>query len=138
MEKQVVDVYVEQKVKYAENDHSDCWEHSCQGHALSLSTYQKIIYQDQLGKKVEVKWQPPESASIKQVKVVQGQQTLIFSLHHPTITRYQSEYGILVFDIITQRIEYEESSVGKVLEISYQMRMNNQPLGDYFFHLKIS
>ncbi|MCR8969952.1 DUF1934 domain-containing protein [Facklamia sp. 7083-14-GEN3] len=139
MEKQAVDVYVEQKVNYAQTDHSDRWEHSCQGYTYILSTYQKIIYRDQLERKIEVKWQTDDSKKvIDKVKINQGKQTLIFNTKHSTTTNYQSEQGVLLLEIRTHKIDYSKTADGQMIQIHYQMHMNDQSLGDYFYQLKIS
>ncbi|MGF3066545.1 DUF1934 domain-containing protein [Facklamia sp. P12945] len=139
MEKQAVDVYVEQKINYAQTKHSDRWEHSCQGHTYILSTYQKLIYHDQLERKIEVKWQLDDSKQkINKVKVDQGKQTLVFNINHATTTLYESDQGILLLEIKTDRIDYSKTADGQMIQIHYQMHTNDQSLGDYFYQLKFT
>lgn len=139
MQKKQVAIVVKQQIVYAETNETDRWQHETTADLLELETFSKLTYTDERGQLVHVKWQWLASEATWLVEVKQGQNVLRFDTTQTTACHYMTPQGTWPMTIDTQsvRLGFEKNTadagVRRQLHIHYQLKVDNQLLGTYYF-----
>lgn len=140
MQKKQVQIEVQQLIAYADTHESDSWSLNTNADFIELETFSKLVYQDEQGQRVEVKWQMEAVTHEWIVEVTQGQNKLRFIQSDVTRSLYNTQQGVLPLEIRTHSIHwgFEQMSNKRMksrLKIHYQLEMDKQSIGNYHFSL---
>lgn len=127
MKKESVKITVYQSVRDTTSSHSENWQHETEAEYYSLSTYQKIIYQDIEQRIVNIKWYNEN----KQLEIFYGTIKLFFNLEINTPLAYTTPEGNFFFEVKTDQLIISD----KEIMVNYQLILENNPIGDYHFRL---
>lgn len=127
MENKAIQMTIFQKYIDKETGVKQQWEQKVTGTLLQLKTFNKITYQDQEQRKVQLKW----DYSLEHLTISYEQGVFYFKPTVITQTTYQTPQGNLLFDVQTHKLLIRENEI----KVNYQLLLENKPVGSYQFRL---
>lgn len=136
MNRQAVNVKVQQTIRYHQVDEHDQWEYEGPAELLNLATYSRLSYDSQPWGLTFIKWPNEVASPCLPLEIKRQDNRLIFDLKREQLIDYPLEEGSMPLAIRTKVLDYTCSQTqGKIL-LDYQILMADQILGDYSFRLK--
>lgn len=127
MKRQTVSIEVTQSIVETATQQVENWQLETKGDWLQLKTFEKITYQDQHSRQVEVKW----LTDCSQLEIRYDATKMILNPTMVTQLEYLTAQGRFYFEVKTNELLITSDEV----KVTYQLLMENKPIGDYDFRL---
>ena len=135
MKKQAVYLDINQTIRYYPQG-EDAFSFKASGHHYHLATYDKVVYQDPQGHKIEVKWILDEvTDQVLRLEIRQPQGDMVFDTQTATINTYDTPQGTWPLEIETHSLQQLQWDDKTLIKVHYTMSVAQQKLGDYDFQL---
>lgn len=135
MQRQAVQLRIQQTIQYALSDHSDDWQWEHGGEWISLPSYHKISYQNEAQERITLKWSSERAEDTLRLELRQPRVTFHFVPGQVTQAFYQTEQGMWQLDVTTDRLVIEPVADGLQLHLKYRLDRDGESLGEYDFQL---
>lgn len=138
MEKREVSLEINQWVEHQtqEEETREHFKLLTIGEYVKLKTFSRIVYLDENGAKIELKWRPSGAAGSHDVlEIKQPAYSLFFNLSKRTVTQYLTPQGVWELEVKTLALEQQAFEGGQRLDLSYEIMLNEELLGKYDFQL---